>query len=260
MHISLPTFIYMTHKWVYHLKPRSASKSPNTRCKVPTNQESNSLAPRNHVQKLKITDLPVIYWRTPLTDFCWFATDCFGTRRIYRLPRSITGWIQLIFFPSRPICSNAWPTVAPGRFIGSLGWLPVEPGRFLPRRRRFGSAPEPPSRPVDLSAASADYRPILSDFCSVAGDSLSPGLPSAPLSTKPNGEWWIHYSVELGRPNTIYMSSGPIFTFLIQFEFYPTKRPRFEKNSSPMFFKFHLVFLQKFSRFFIFSKISEFEF
>jgi hypothetical protein len=56
------------------------------------------------------------------------------------------------------------------------------------------------------------------------------------------------------------MSSGPIFTFLIQFEFYPTKRPRFEKKYSPMFFKFHLVFLQKFSRFFIFSKISEFEF
>jgi hypothetical protein len=33
---------------------RSVIKSPHTQCKVPTNQESNSLAPRNRVQKLKI--------------------------------------------------------------------------------------------------------------------------------------------------------------------------------------------------------------
>jgi hypothetical protein len=189
----------------------------------------------------------VIYWRTPLTDFCRFAADCFGTRPIYRLPRLITGRI-------RPIFS---------------------------RRRRFGSAPDPPSRPANLLAPSADYRPIFAlllpirfgarteftlgrftgyldrsttDFCSATGDSLSPGPPSAPLLSGPNGERRIHYSTELGRPNTIYMSnapSGPIFMFFIQFLFYPIKRSRFEKNSPPMFLKFHLVFYI-FSRLFIF--------
>jgi hypothetical protein len=39
-----------------------------------------------------------------------------------------------------------------------------------------------------------------------------------------------------------YGLSGPIFTFLIQFEFYPTKQSRFKKISLPMFLEFHLVF------------------
>jgi hypothetical protein len=41
------------------------------------------------------------------------------------------------------------------------------------------------------------------------------------------------------------MSSGPsglIFTFLIQFEFYPTKRSIFGIFSPPMFLEFHLFF------------------
>jgi hypothetical protein len=42
------------HSYTWHTNEsitsshRSAGKSPNNRCKVPTNQESNSLAPRNH--------------------------------------------------------------------------------------------------------------------------------------------------------------------------------------------------------------------
>jgi hypothetical protein len=65
------------------------------------------------------------------------------------------------------------------------------------------------------------------------------------------------------RGNNIYMSSGSswsILIFFIQFEFYPTKRSRFEKNSSPMFLEFDLVFLHNFSRLFNFFKIFEFEF
>jgi hypothetical protein len=50
------------------------------------------------------------------------------------------------------------------------------------------------------------------------------------------------YSIDRERGNTIYVSSGPILTFFIQFEFYPIKRSRFEKISSPMFLEFDLVF------------------
>jgi hypothetical protein len=57
------------------------------------------------------------------------------------------------------------------------------------------------------------------------------------------------------RVNNIYMRtgpSGPILSFLIHFEFYPTKRSRFEKKkSSPMFLEFDLVCLHNFSRFYI---------
>jgi hypothetical protein len=123
--------------------------------------------------------------------------------------------------------------------------LSVESGRFLPRRRRFGSAPDPPSHPAALSAASADYRPNLANFCSIATDSVRcPTCHPAQLiyrlprpitdrflprrrrftlsltafsSSLHRTEWErrIHYSLELGRPNTIYMSSGSIFMFLI---------------------------------------------
>jgi hypothetical protein len=57
------------------------------------------------------------------------------------------------------------------------------------------------------------------------------------------------------------MSSGPsepIFTFLFQFEFYPTKQSRFEKISPPMFLEFHLVFSHNFPDFFF--EIFEFQF
>jgi hypothetical protein len=87
----------------------------------------------------------------------------------------------------------------------------------------FHPPPPPP--------AAADFGPL--------------GPASAPLSIRVNGEPRIHYVIELGRPNTIYMSSGPsgpIFIFLIQFEFYPTKRSRFEKFSPPIFLEFYLVF------------------
>jgi hypothetical protein len=56
-------------------------------------------------------------------------------------------------------------------------------------------------------------------------------------------------SAESERENSIYVSngqSGPIFIFLIQFEFYLIKRSRFEKFYSPIFLEFDLVFLQIF--------------
>jgi hypothetical protein len=93
----------------------------------------------------------------------------------------------------------------------------------------------PPLRPAQFISSAADYRPIPTGFCPAADDFGPPGSASAPLSTEANGERRIHSVAELGRPNTIYMSSGPsgpIFTFLIQFEFYPTKRSRFEKKFS----------------------------
>jgi hypothetical protein len=83
----------------------------------------------------------------------------------------------------------------------------------------FGRLPALTPHPV--------YRPIPADFWPAAADFGPPGPASAPLSTGANGEQRIHFVAELGRPNTIYMSSGPsgpIFTFFIQFEFYPTKR------------------------------------
>jgi hypothetical protein len=48
--------------------------------------------------------------------------------------------------------------------------------------------------------------------------------------------------------------SGPIFTFLTQFEFYPTKQSRFEKFSPPMFLEFDLVFYIIFQVFLFFKK------
>jgi hypothetical protein len=60
---------------------------------------------------------------------------------------------------------------------------------------------------------------------------------------------------ERERVNNIYVrigSSGPILTFFIHFEFYPTKWSIFEKISSPMFLEFDLVFLHIFSRFFFY--------
>jgi hypothetical protein len=66
-------------------------------------------------------------------------------------------------------------------------------------------------------------------------------------------------STELGRSNTIYISSGlsgSIFTFLIQFEFYLIKRLRFEIFSLPMVLEFHLVFLHICSFFLKFSNLN----
>jgi hypothetical protein len=66
----------------------------------------------------------------------------------------------------------------------------------------------------------------------------------------------------VGETKYIYMSggpSGPIFMFLIQFDFYPTKRSRFEKISPPMLLEFHLVFLHIFPDF-LFFEIFEFQF
>jgi hypothetical protein len=117
---------------------------------------------------------------------------------------------------------------------------------------QFSSAAYSPSRPSQFIGSAADYRPIPASFCPTAADFCPLGPASSPLLIGTNGEQRIDTVVELGRPNTIYMSSGPsgpIFTFFIQFEFYPTKRSRFEKFSPPML-EFHLVFLQNFSRFF----------
>jgi hypothetical protein len=82
---------------------------------------------------------------------------------------------------------------------------------------RFSSAAYPPLHPTRFTVR---FRPTVADFGPL-------GPASAPLSTGANGERRIHFVAKLGRPNTIYMSSGPsgpIFTFFIQFEFYPTKR------------------------------------
>jgi hypothetical protein len=46
--------------------------------------------------------------------------------------------------------------------------------------------------------------------------------------------------------------SGPIFIFLIQFEFYPTKQSIFGNFSPPIFLELHLVFYIIFSDFFLF--------
>jgi hypothetical protein len=155
----------------------------------------------------------------------------------------------------------------------SISWLANPPPSAPPDSRpnlaafhppqRFSLAAYPLSCPTRSIGSAADYRPILTGFCPATINFGPPGPASAPLSTGANGERRIHSVAELGRPNTIYMSSGPsgpIFMFLIQFEFYPTKRSRFEKISPPMFLEFHLVFLHNFSRFFIFFEISEFQF
>jgi hypothetical protein len=102
---------------------------------------------------------------------------------------------------------------------------------------RFSLAAYPSSRHARFICSATDYRLIPAGFRPASADFGPPRPTLAPLSTGANGERRIHSVAELGRPNTIYMSSGPsgpIFTFLIQFEFYPTKRSRFEKISPLM--------------------------
>jgi hypothetical protein len=131
------------------------------------------------------------------------------------------------------------------------------PARFPTEFGRFSPPPPPPPISLAVDPPRAVYRlsqPITAGFCHADADFLPPGPASPPLSTGLNGERRIHCSAELGRPNTIYMSSwpsGPIFMFLIQFEFYRTKQLRFHKISPPMFLEFDLVFLHIF---FIFKK------
>jgi hypothetical protein len=106
--------------------------------------------------------------------------------------------------------------------------------------------------PADLSAESADSQPNLAGFHPVTADFLPLHPASPPLPTGQNGESVVLCSADSRRPNTIYVSSGssePIFTFLIQFKFYPIKRFRFEKKSPPMFLEFDLVFFTYFSEF-----------
>jgi hypothetical protein len=240
--INTCVFHYL-HSYTWHtnesitLSHRSVDKSSNTRCKVLTNQESNSLAPRNRVQKLKII------------DFYWFTDDLLKKtahrflpiyRRLLRRPTDL----------SAASAESGQFLLRRGRFSSTPdpSSLPVESGRFLPRRRRFGSAPDPPLRLANLSAASADYQPNLANFCPVAADSVRrPTCHPAQLiyrlprpitgrflprrrrftlsltafSSSLNRTEWerrIHCSLELGWPNTIYMSSGSsgsIFMFLI---------------------------------------------
>jgi hypothetical protein len=137
--------------------------------------------------------------------------------------------------------------------VAHSAWFPAESDHFSPPSLRFSSVAYPPSRPTQFTISSADYRLIPTGFRLATADFNPPGPASAPLSTGANRERRIHSVAELGRPNTIYMSSGPsgpIFTFLIQFEFYPIKRSRFENFSPPIFLEFHLVFHIIFSDFF----------
>jgi hypothetical protein len=69
LHTSNTYIFHYLHSYTWHTNEpitsshRSAGKSPNTRCKVPTNQESNSLAPRNRILKLKNHQfLPIYRW------------------------------------------------------------------------------------------------------------------------------------------------------------------------------------------------------
>jgi hypothetical protein len=141
------------------------------------------------------------------------------------------------------------PTVArPTRFK-------TESGHCSPHRRGFLRPPTRPRAPPNLSTQPSITRPFTTGFHPTAADFDPPGPASAPLSTGANGERRIHSVTELGRPNIIYMSngsSGPIFTFLIQFEFYLTKRSRFEIFSLTMFLEFHLVFFTYFLYFLFF--------
>jgi hypothetical protein len=136
-------------------------------------------------------------------------------------PRLIPGRIRQLFTPPLRFFSAAYPPLCPARFIGSA----------------------------------ADYRSIPVGFCPVAADFSPPRSASAPLSTGANGERRIHSVAKLERLNTIYMSSGPskpIFTFLIQFEFYLTKQSRFEKKFSTNVIRISSSFLHNFFRFFLF--------
>jgi hypothetical protein len=129
---------------------RSASKSPNTQCKVPTNQESNSLAPRNHIQKLKITDfyrftgdflkksltdLPADFWPIsagfhPPPLISWAANPPSRT--------PLDSWPNpTAFHPATTVFFGRWPAIAPLLVYRLSRWLPSDSGRFLLRRRRF---------------------------------------------------------------------------------------------------------------------------
>jgi hypothetical protein len=138
----------------------------------------------------------------------------------------------------------------------------AESDRFSPRRRGFLWSPTHPHAPPGLSAQppiTTRFRPVFSSNWPISD---LPNPASAPLSTGANGERRIHSVTELGRLNTIYISSGPsesIFMFLIQFKFYPTKRLRFEKFSPPMFLEIYLIFYIIFSDFLFFPKFPNFK-
>jgi hypothetical protein len=100
----------------------------------------------------KSTDyrLNQVDFRPVVADLVWRSTRRHA-RLIYWLPQLITGQTRPIFAPSLLIRFGARTEFAPGRFTGYLCRLPA-------------------------------------DICSVAGDSLSPGLPLAPLSIGLNEE------------------------------------------------------------------------
>jgi hypothetical protein len=142
----------------------------------------------------------------------------FGRSTHRRALHPIPGRIRLLFTPPPRFSSAAYPPCPVYRLSHRL--LPDD-NRFSARRYRF----------------------------------WTPGWASAPLLTGANGERRIHSTAELGRPNTIYMSSGPsghIFMFLIQFEFYSTKWLRFEKKISTNVLRISSSFYIFFLDFFIF--------
>jgi hypothetical protein len=118
-----------------------------------------------------------------------------------------------------------------------------------------------PSSPPTCRRAPADSRSNLAGFHPATANFLPLRPASPPLSTGRNGDSVVLCFADSGRPNSIYVSSGPsgpIFIFLIQFEFYPTKRSRFEIFSPPMPLESDIVFYIIFPDFFF--KIFEFEF
>jgi hypothetical protein len=132
---------------------------------------------------------------------------------IYRLGRSIFDRFRPVFTRRRRFLGQPTRRRAPHPIPGRIRPLFTPP-------LRFSSVAYPPSRTARFIGSAADYRPIPAGFCPT--DFGPPEPASAPLSTRANGERRIHSVAELGRPNTIYISSGssgPIFTFLIQFEF-----------------------------------------
>jgi hypothetical protein len=116
LHISNTYIFHCLHSYTWHTNEsitsshRSADKSPNTRCKVPTNNESNSLALRNHAQKLKIADF-YRFTDDYLTKFTYRVRrrPAVKPRPIYRLSQPIPGRISPVFTPSPLISSlSAW--------------------------------------------------------------------------------------------------------------------------------------------------------
>jgi hypothetical protein len=112
LHTSNTCLFHYLHSYTWHTNEsitsshRSASKSPNTRCKVPTNQESNSLAPRNHAQKLKITDFyPFISDLWMKIAYWVHYRPAVAPHPIYRLSRPIPGRMWPVFTPPPPISS-----------------------------------------------------------------------------------------------------------------------------------------------------------